>query len=189
MADERPQRGFRNDRTPFGDRDRRPFPPSGGGRPPFRGGAETAMPAHTLRLRDGDREIEVSGSPPFVRQVLDDLPALLAKLSGDAAVRPQAIRMPSPQPAAAAAPPPAAPVLEVVGSPQDDGAAASGNGSVEQRVLQILRDSRKPLAVAAIRKRLGPEVTPQQVRRVLERAGGQVTASGQRPATYRLTGR
>ena len=34
--------------------------------------------SHSLRLRDGEREIEVSGSAAFVRQVLDDLPAMWA---------------------------------------------------------------------------------------------------------------
>jgi len=31
----------------------------------------SAPPVHTVRVRDGDREIEVSGSAVFVRQVLD----------------------------------------------------------------------------------------------------------------------
>ena len=134
-----------------------------------------------MRLRDGDREIEVSGSAPFVRQVLDDLPALLAKLRGDASPRPAAIRMPS----ATENPP-----LEVVGSPVEAALPpAESNGSMEDRILAILREARRPLAVAAIRKRLGPQVTPQQVRRVLERAGDRVAVTGQRPATYRLAER
>jgi hypothetical protein len=49
-----------------------------------------------VRLRDGDREIEVSGSAVFIRQVLDDLPALWARLRGETAPRPAAIRMPQP---------------------------------------------------------------------------------------------
>jgi hypothetical protein len=176
MADERPahQRPFRNDRPQFG----------GGPRPPFRPGPRPEPPPaqtpHAFRLRDGDREIEVSGSAPFVRQLLDDLPSLLAKLRGEPAVSPRAIRMPSP---------PEATALEVVGSPLETPEAPQRNGSIEDRVLAILRESRRPLAVAAIRKRLGTDVTPQQVRRVLERAGKRVTASGQRPATYRLSDR
>ncbi len=85
--------------------------------------------------------------------------------------------------------PPEAAALEVVGSPLETPEAPQRNGSIEDRVLAILRESRRPLAVAAIRKRLGTDVTPQQVRRVLERAGKRVTASGQRPATYRLSDR
>ncbi len=49
-------------------------------RPPFRPAPRVEVPApplnHSLRLRDGDREIEVSGSAAFVRQVIDDLPAM-----------------------------------------------------------------------------------------------------------------
>ena len=40
--------------------------------------------------------MEVSGSAIFVRQVLDDLPALWARLHGDPSARPAAIRMPPP---------------------------------------------------------------------------------------------
>src|SRR4030088_2588064 len=72
-----------------GDRPRPPFRPNDGGdrpRPPFRpndGGARPRAPfrppvetVHSVRLRDGEREIEVHGSPPFVRQLLDELPSL-----------------------------------------------------------------------------------------------------------------
>jgi hypothetical protein len=48
-------------------------------------------------MRDGDRELEVSGSPLFVRQVLDELPALWAALHGEQPPsRRAAIRMPPP---------------------------------------------------------------------------------------------
>ena len=174
MAEERPPRPrqYRGDRPPFQ-----------GPRPPFRPPAFEPQPPHTLRLRDGDREIEVTGTAGFVRQVLDDLPSLLTRLRGEGSPRPAAIRMPAP-----AEPPP--PRLEVVGTVAEQPAPPQQqNGSIEDRVLAVLRESRKPLAVAAIRKRLGPQVTPQQVRRVLERAGDRVAASGQRPATYRLTER
>jgi phenylalanyl-tRNA synthetase beta subunit len=53
-------------------------------------------------------------------------------------------------------------------------------------VLAALRASAHPLAVAGIRDRLGSEVTGQQVRRILERAGSKVVASGERPIRYRL---
>src|SRR5438270_4670646 len=143
MADDRPgrQRPHRGDRPQFGgDRpqfggDRPQFggdrPQFSGPRPPFRPAQfEPAQATHTLRLRDGDREIEVSGSAPFVRQVLDDLPALLAKLRSDASPRPAAIRMPS----ATENPP-----LEVVGSPVEAALPpAESNGSMEDRILAIL---------------------------------------------------
>jgi hypothetical protein len=49
-----------------------------------------------VRLQDGDRLVEVSGSAPFVRQVLDDLPSLWARLRGEGSPRPASIRMPRP---------------------------------------------------------------------------------------------
>jgi hypothetical protein len=51
---------------------------------------------HTLRLRDGEREIEVSGSAAFIRQMLDDIPALWARLEGAVPPQPASIRMPEP---------------------------------------------------------------------------------------------
>ena len=54
------------------------------------------LPAHTVRLQDGERSLEVTGSPAFVRQVLDDLPVLWARLRGETPPRPAAIRMPVP---------------------------------------------------------------------------------------------
>lgn len=77
------------DRPPFSTGAPRPF-----ARPVTRGGDIPALP-HTVRLRDGDRELEVSGAPAFVRQILDDLPALLGRLRGEAAGR-TAISMPPP---------------------------------------------------------------------------------------------
>jgi len=136
---------------------------------------------HTLRLREGDREVEVSGSAVFVRQALDDLPSLLAKLHGEPSPQPQSIRMPAPRPAAAhrIEPPEAAP----------RGSTADGNGSFDERVLSVLRDADRPLAVAAIRKRLGSNVTPQQVRSALERARDRIITVNNRPATYRIAER
>ena len=53
-------------------------------------------------------------------------------------------------------------------------------------VLAVLKESTRPLAVAAIRKRLGGSFTPQQVRRILERNAPKVSVTDERPATYRL---
>ena len=53
-------------------------------------------------------------------------------------------------------------------------------------MLAVLKDSTRPLAVAAIRKRLGGSFTPQQVRRILERNAPKVSVTDERPATYRL---
>src|ERR1700676_4269174 len=76
-------------------------------RPPFRPAPRVEVPAapmaHSLRLRDGDREIEVSGSAAFVRQVLDDLPAMWTRLHGEGATRPARIDLPPPAEAPAAA--------------------------------------------------------------------------------------
>jgi hypothetical protein len=140
-----------------------------------------------VRIRDGDREIEVSGNPAFVRQVLDDLPVLMARLRGEAPGR-SAISMPAPRPAAQQ------PVVEASTDtplPAPAAVPANGNGhhgeaSLEDRVLEVLRSSSRPLAVSAIRERLDSDVTGQQVRRMLERAGDRVTTSSDRPATYSL---
>ncbi|MGA8665796.1 MAG: hypothetical protein WB804_02900, partial [Candidatus Dormiibacterota bacterium] len=75
-------------------------------RPPFRPSPRVEVPAapisHSLRLRDGDREIEVSGSAAFVRQVLDDLPAMWTRLHGEGSTRPARIDLPARSEAAVA---------------------------------------------------------------------------------------
>jgi transglutaminase-like putative cysteine protease len=152
--------------------------------------------SHSLRLRDGEREIEVSGSAAFVRQVLDDLPAMWTRLHGEGSTRPARIDLP----AHAEAPAPALPehvnrVPESAPEPARTVAAApaSSNGkhtttrsTPDDKVLAVLKDSTRPLAVAAIRKRLGGSFTPQQVRRILERNAPKVSVTDERPATYRL---
>ncbi len=197
----------RGDRPPMdrpGFATQRPFV-----RPPTRGG-DMPPPDHRVRLRDGDKEIEVSGNPAFVRQVLDDLPALMARLRGEVQGR-TTISMPAPPqqpqdlstaaaaldeaPVAAVAPAgkEAAPTSgsagngSVNGTRRRRGGGAEASSSLEDRVFQVLRGSGRPLAIAAIRQRLdGAEVTGQQVRRLLERAGARVTVSSDRPATYSL---
>jgi hypothetical protein len=65
--------------------------------------------------------------------------------------------------------------------------APDGDGiSLEEQVLAALRGARHPLPVVGIRDRLGPGVSGQQVRRILERAGSKVVASEERPIRYRL---
>jgi hypothetical protein len=171
----------------------------------------------SVRLKDGEREIEVSGTPIFVRQVLDDLPTLLARLRGETPPTPAAIRMPAPSagqpPAPSAGQPPAAhpsaaeaqaPVREpapqglapeappitpeapVAAAPPAHTAADGDGTSLEDQVLAALRGAAHPLPVVGIRDRLGPGVSGQQVRRILERAGSKVVASGDRPIRYRL---
>lgn len=167
--------------------DDRSFP-----RPSYRGPAPAGRPspepapaASSVRLKDGDREIEVSGTPIFVRQVLDDLPTLLARLRGETPPTPAAIRMPAPPSPGQTAeaprvPPPAIPAAA---------AELSADGDVdllEARVLAALRGAPHPLAVVGIRDRLGPGISGQQVRRILERAGSKVVASDERPIRYRL---
>ena len=175
-------------------------------RTPTRGG-DMPPPEHSVRIRDGDREIEVSGNPAFVRQVLDDLPALMSRLRGEAPGR-TTISMPPPPDARPATGEPAAFEAAVSAevartAPTVDPPAATtpanGNGSrrrgaskdaaasLEDQIFEVLRGSGRPLAVAAIRQRLdGGEVTGQQVRRLLERAGTRVVMSADRPATYSL---
>jgi hypothetical protein len=176
MPDDRP-RARSGDRPPFGGP--RPFRHSP--RPDLGAG-----PLHTLRLRDGEREFEVSGSPIFIRQLLDDLPSLWPRLHGEGPARPARISMPAPPPREVAPAPvvrevaPAPVVVEALPSPKSD------NGSLDERVLSVLKRAERPLAVAAIRKRLADATTPQQVRRVLERNAERVSVSNDRPATYRL---
>jgi hypothetical protein len=127
----------------------------------------------------------VSGTPIFVRQVLDDLPTLLARLRGETPPTPAAIRMPAPSPPQSLDVPPPAPEVPGPASIADE--AADGNGtSLEARVLAALRSSAHPLPVVGIRDRLGPGISGQQVRRILERAGAKVVASDERPIRYRL---
>jgi hypothetical protein len=166
--------------------------------------------AHSLRLRDGDREIEVSGSAAFVRQVLDDLPAMWTRLHGEGATRPGRIDLPAPRQAERAVPEATTAVVPVAVEPVvaaepvvapvvpaverngkhpvavPNGKRPAERGTPDDKVLAVLKSSTRPLAVAAIRKRLGSTFTPQQVRRILERNAPKVTVTDDRPATYRL---
>lgn len=113
----------------------------------------------------------MTGSPAFVRQALDDLPLLLARLRGEASPRPAAISLPAPPAAEAQV------EAEVV---------KNGSPSIDEEVLGIIAAARQPVGIADIRKRLEGRVSGQQVRRILERAGARVVSNGGRPATYRL---
>jgi hypothetical protein len=189
--------------------------------PAPRPNSEPAPTSSSVRLKDGEREIEVSGTPIFVRQALDDLPTLLARLRGETPPTPAAIRMPAPsagQPPAAhpSAPavhapvpevhapvpevhapvpevrtpapevPPAAPEIPIAAAPAGETDSDGDEVSLEKQVLAALRGAAHPLPVVGIRDRLGPGVSGQQVRRILERAGAKVVASGDRPIRYRL---
>jgi hypothetical protein len=190
-----PRQGFSGPRPAFNNDSRPPF------RPAPRVEVPAAPMAHSLRLRDGEREIEVSGSAAFVRQVLDDLPAMWARLHGDGSTRPGRIDLPAPRqhdrPEATVAAPPAAsapvdapaPVPVSNGrhpAPASNGKRVAERGTPDDKVLAVLKSSTRPLAVAAIRKRLGGSFTPQQVRRILERNAPKVSVTDDRPATYRL---
>src|SRR5580698_2511128 len=121
MPDDRPYQGrpssdrpsfsgprqFSGPRPNFDNDSRPPF--NNDSRPPFRPAPRVEVPAapmsHSLRLRDGEREIEVSGSAAFVRQVLDDLPAMWSRLHGEGSTRPARIDLPARAEAAAVAVP------------------------------------------------------------------------------------
>jgi hypothetical protein len=214
MPDDRPYQGRPSDRPQFnGPRQgfsgpRPAFNDSrNDSRPPFRPAPRVEVPAapmaHSLRLRDGEREIEVSGSAAFVRQVLDDLPAMWTRLHAEGASRSGRIDLPAPrQPERPVAEETVAviavapePVSVAAAAPVANGkhAVAAGNGrrtaergTPDDKVLAVLKNSPRPLAVAAIRKRLGGTFTPQQVRRILERNGTKVSVTDDRPATYLL---
>src|SRR5579864_6419606 len=168
-------------------------------RPPYRPAPRVELPAapisHSLRLRDGEREIEVSGSAAFVRQVLDDLPAMWTRLHGEGSTRPARIDLPARTEPSAPAPVAERSnrVPESAPEPARTAPAATSNGkhtatrsTPDDKVLAVLKESTRPLAVAAIRKRLGGSFTPQQVRRILERNAPKVSVTDERPATYRL---
>ena len=145
----------------------------------------------------------MSGSPEFVRQTLDDLPALFARLRGEAAahVRPAAISMPAPprdpEPPAAAAPAEDEDEDDEEEDEEEPAPApkAARNGrvrhgrdgaSLEDRVFDVLTRAEHPLSVATIRQRLGGTESGQQIRRILERAADRVYSTDERPAAYAL---
>jgi hypothetical protein len=167
-----------------------PFTPRPGGAPPPPPRPVTE-PLHTVRLRDGEREVEVSGSAGFVRQLLDDLPALLGRLRAEPAPsRPASISMPPPPtlPTVAASPAPPEAVEEPV-EVQTPEPATNGHGPMDaltRQVLAVMRRTGRPISIAEIRERLSDPVSGQQVRRVLERASERVVNTGGRPAEYRL---
>ncbi len=202
MPDDRPYQGRpSSDRPSFsGPRQfsgPRPSFNNNDSRPPFRPAPRVEVPAapmaHSLRLRDGDREIEVSGSAAFVRQVLDDLPAMWTRLHGEGSTRPARIDLPArteaPAPVAAEQPnrvPESAPEPARAPVAAANGKHTATRSTPDDKVLAVLKESTRPLAVAAIRKRLGGTFTPQQVRRILERNAPKVSVTDERPATYRL---
>ncbi len=201
MPDDRPYQGRpSSDRPSFsGPRQfsgPRPNYNNNDSRPPFRPAPRVEVPAapmsHSLRLRDGDREIEVSGSAAFVRQVLDDLPAMWTRLHGEGSTRPARIDLPARSEAPVAEQPhrvpESAPEPTRTAAPVaiSNGKHTSTRSTPDDKVLAVLKESTRPLAVAAIRKRLGGSFTPQQVRRILERNAPKVSVTDERPATYRL---
>lgn len=201
MPDDRPYQGRpSSDRPSFsGPRQfsgPRPNYNNNDSRPPFRPAPRVEVPAapmsHSLRLRDGDREIEVSGSAAFVRQVLDDLPAMWTRLHGEGSTRPARIDLPARSEAPMAEQPhrvpESAPEPTRTAAPGvvSNGKHTSARSTPDDKVLAVLKESTRPLAVAAIRKRLGGSFTPQQVRRILERNAPKVSVTDERPATYRL---
>jgi hypothetical protein len=140
----------------------------------------------------------VSGSAGFVRQLLDDLPALLGRLRSEPTSRSASISMP-PAPSAFMPPPPSLPAAaaapavtkaaEVPVEVRSPAPATNGHGPVDaltRQVLAIMRKTARPMGIAEIRKRLSDPVSGQQVRRVLEKASDQVVNTGGRPAEYRL---
>jgi hypothetical protein len=157
-----------------------------------------------VRLRDGAREVEVTGSPAFIRQTIDDLPALFARMMAASVATPASISIPAAHPAptardeggdigVAGRAEPSARSGSNGGSdrrreqpapPQTRGSEPP-NGSPEERVFAVLRSSGRALTVASIRAELNDGLSGQQVRRILERSG-QVIAGDEKPSRYRL---
>jgi hypothetical protein len=186
-------------------------PRDGGPRPPFtpRPAPAPVEPSQSVRLREGDREAEIHGSAAFVRQTLDDLPALFARLRGEAVAptRPASISLPKPPRTAPAAEeddefddeladdededeedeePPARHRERHRAAPAPAKANGRGARSLEDRIFRTLERADHPLSVAAIRKQIGADTTGQQIRRILERASDRVVATTERPAAYAL---
>ncbi|HEX6493330.1 MAG TPA: hypothetical protein VF112_07445 [Candidatus Dormibacteraeota bacterium] len=197
MSDDRPRS------RPFTPQRPRPggapsFTPRGAGGAPFSprpGGAPVAPrfgseQLHSVRLREGDREIEVSGSAAFVRQLLDDLPALLGRLRSEGSSKPASISMPPapalPAPASTASDAGAEETAAPVETPAPATNGRAPADALTRQVLAIMRKAARPMGIAEIRRRLSDPVSGQQVRRVLERASEQVVNTGGRPAEYRL---
>jgi hypothetical protein len=150
----------------------------------------------SVRLREGDREVEVHGSPAFCRQLLEDLPTVLARLRGEGG-RAAAVALPAPTPPRSSAPPEAAPPRNT--APPAPAIAApsvrSPNGhrdvpdeaasALDEAVVKVLRSARAPITIAELRRRLPDDVSGQAVRRALERATDRVVNVGGKPAAYR----
>lgn len=226
MADDRPRRPYprpeRNDRFerpgPPGQRPSfgpRPGPGQGPGgfvprqdgfppRTSFSGArpqpASSPEAAASIRVRDGDREVEVHGSPTFCRQVVDELPALLARIRAEAGGTPAAIALPphpgngashhGPDNVRAAAP--AARVAASTGAAATDADADADEDDavtdLDEAVLAVVAGAGRPITIAEVRRRLPETTSGQQVRRILERAADRVVNSGGKPAAYRLRG-
>lgn len=206
-------------RQPYRERHQDRFTPRPGGGPSARPGFApragsgparapfTPRPAPdtvTIKLRDGDREVELTGSLAACRQLLDELPGLWSRLrphgSAPGAVQPSIAlpTLPPPAPAIESAPGPQ-PVATAAreGHRRDrhsgERAARAHNGqasngaaaSLDEQVVAILRAARRPVGIAEIRARLSEDVSGQAVRRILERTAGVANVGG-RPAAYRL---
>ena len=208
MPDDRPYQGrpssdrpsfsgprqFSGPRPSFNNNDSRPPLPTGSARRGS-GRADVALAA-LARRRARDRGQWIGGvRPPGPRRPSRDVDAP-PRRRVDA---PGPDRSPGPQPR-----PPAPALAEHREPPCAETCARAGeDGGVrlpaaptastrptrstpDDKVLAVLKDSTRPLAVAAIRKRLGGSFTPQQVRRILERNAPKVSVTDERPATYRL---
>jgi hypothetical protein len=204
MPDDRQRPRSYHDRSPQGGHGPRSggyVPRSGTPGPPPRSGFVGSRPGGpprdapvSVRIREGDREVEVHGSPGFCRQLLDDLPTLFARLRGEGG-RASAVALPAPQPPSAsppAGPKPeavsAAPVLDASSPRAADGRAALADESaaaLDVAVMKVLQSTRKPITIAELRRRLPESVSGQAVRRALERATDRVVNVGGKPAAYR----
>ena len=143
------------------------------------------------------------GTPAFIRQTLEDLPSLFARLAGTPAPTPPGISIPAPSArnavestfgvtAADADVESAAPATRAARSERPDvknGASAvvstNETDDLERDVFAVLRRSKRPLKVADIRAQLDSDASGQQVRRILERSD-RVTSTDDKPAGYRL---
>jgi hypothetical protein len=146
---------------------------------------------HSVRVRDGERELEVHGTNGFCRQVLDELPVLMARLRGEGAASSRSsIALPAPQPAAEASPleaaaPEAAPPANGNGHAAPGRAGAHAPDALDDQVIAVLRAAKRPLGITDIRAKLGREVSGQSLRRTLER-DDRVVSMGGKPAAYSL---
>ncbi|HET9051184.1 MAG TPA: hypothetical protein VFO60_05735 [Candidatus Dormibacteraeota bacterium] len=212
MADERTPRPSFRDRDRRGDGfvprpsgTRPSFGPRPGGFVPGAGAGVGAGPprppapvrpapeAVTIRLRDGEREVELHGSLPACRQLLEELPALWSRLrpAAVAAGPARSIALPPVAPALRESPPPPVAAVEEPAVQDDDD--EDGETGETAAITVAPRESRAAGRAPGRQRHEKPRSAPvsqaREARRPPARANGAVTLEGQVIGVLRTAGR